>query len=137
MGEDNFPDGALLMFESWISAILVLLVGVSLGMVTQFDDVHDTWQKVQKLEVMVFLVLFCVAAYGKDAGKFKVVKYASSMVAKILALIFPCGTWALSLVAHLVQGAIGEPWKGADSSVRLVGFVMVVVSGCVFVKKKK
>eukprot|EP00927_Polykrikos_kofoidii_P026270 TRINITY_DN23423_c0_g1_i1.p1 TRINITY_DN23423_c0_g1~~TRINITY_DN23423_c0_g1_i1.p1 ORF type:complete len:403 (-),score=50.35 TRINITY_DN23423_c0_g1_i1:108-1316(-) len=142
LNELDFPDGALLMVESWISAVLILIVFVAIGLVVQFHDMDKTFNYVvTDLRVAFCFILFLITSWGKDAGKFKVIKHSSSMVAKVLALLAPFGTWICSLCGYYgtywATTTIGEPWENPASWVRFSGFFVIIVSGIVFVKQKK
>merc|ERR1712087_167765 len=92
--------------------------------------------------ILVFLVFFAITSWGKDAGKLKVTKYGSAILVKVVALLFPFGTWILSLSAYPISvylmpsRHIGESWTG-DSFIRLAGFLVILVSPTFFRRRAK
>merc|ERR1712232_1254576 len=138
---DNFPDGALLMVESWCSCFLMIPVYVMLASVNTPDD-PGAIGLVQDPFILVCLVFFAITSWGKDAGKLKVTKYGSAILVKVVALLFPFGTWILSLSAYpmssylLPSRRIGESWSG-DSFIRLVGFLVILVFAYIFSSSSK
>lgn len=140
--DGHFPDGALLMVESWVSAFFVLMIAVGMGWYSEWADFGNQMKYFFTSPVVGFFLIFLVTAYGKDAGKLKVVKYASAIVAKVLALLFPFGTWVLSILGWYITKAaggtqVGEPLLWPQSLLRLVGFLVITVSTIIFVKLKK
>merc|ERR1712136_421618 len=138
----NFPSGALLMVESWVSAAISLIL-VILMMIFNFSDskLVDTLQhSIFTIPGAIFFVLFLITSYGREGGKLKVMKYTSGMVSKVLALIFPFGTWVISLMAYYVStriggNVIGEAGTALQFVLRLIGFFMILVFCVLFVKK--
>merc|ERR1712226_1198468 len=128
------------MIESWFSALMVLILFLVWGLCTNWSGIGLVGNNLTAPVIVIF-VFFLVSAYGKDAGKFKVVRYASSMVAKILALLFPFGTWLIQLCAYyflpFTWPRVGEDWENPQSDVRLLGFIIIVGSCIAFMKLKK
>merc|ERR1712066_452782 len=83
-----------------------------------------------------------MGSWGKDAGKLKVTKYGSAILVKVVALLFPFGTWILSLSAYPISvylmpsKHIGESWTG-DSFIRLAGFVGILGFAYIFSSSSK
>lgn len=133
----DFPDGALLMAESYISAFLVSLVAIATVFSAGFEAFDRAIRDCADWGVAASLCLFLIASYGRDAGKLKVVKRSSAMFAKVLALVLPFGTWLICLLAYILSsGKIGESWENPSSWVRLIGFVVITVSSAMFFKRK-
>eukprot|EP00450_Noctiluca_scintillans_P011033 CAMPEP_0194496910 /NCGR_PEP_ID=MMETSP0253-20130528/14025_1 /TAXON_ID=2966 /ORGANISM="Noctiluca scintillans" /LENGTH=359 /DNA_ID=CAMNT_0039338363 /DNA_START=50 /DNA_END=1126 /DNA_ORIENTATION=+ len=91
----DFPSGALLMVESWVSAAISLILVIFMT-VFNFSDsnlVDTLQQSVFTIPGAIVFVLFLITSYGREGGKLKVMKYTSGMVSKVLALVFPFGTW--------------------------------------------
>ena len=90
---------------------------------------------------VALLLLFIVSSYGKDAGKFFLVKWASALRAKMLALIFPVGTWVIDLCLYYAGGRhqnppLGSPWFVAASWVQLGGFALIIGANLYFLDQK-
>jgi len=148
--EDDFEPGALLLAESVLSAALVLPVGLLLYGVTELDERLDAIEDFSLANLMAtfqqraaFAVFPCflLVSYGKDAGKFWMIKHASALRQKVLALLFPFGTWAVGLAVFYSGGqshrpAIGAGWTSPSSAWQLAGFVVILLANVVFVMLK-
>jgi uncharacterized protein YjeT (DUF2065 family) len=140
----DFPDGALLMAESFLSSIVVLVFGIACAAAFEGSGFFDMFQEVFTSPlILLCLVLFVVCSYSKDAGKLKLTKLASSMLAKVLCLLMPFGTWIISLVFYGIRVAarwkaqIGENWSSPMDFLRLAGFILIIIGSVVFVRAKK
>ena len=61
------------MVESWISAFLLSIVFIGMGLLLDFEGVGDTGTDfVSNPWVPFCFILFLITSWGKDAGKFKV-----------------------------------------------------------------
>lgn len=148
--EDDFEPGALLLAESVLSAALVLPVGLLLYGVTELDERLDAIEDFSLANLMAtfqqraaFAVFPCflLVSYGKDAGKFWMIKHTSALRQKVLALLFPFGTWAVGLAVFYSGGqshrpAIGAGWTSPSSAWQLAGFVVILLANVVFVMLK-
>ena len=89
---------------------------------------------------VTFLVLFWLTAYVKDAGKFWLIKHASALRQKVVAIGFPFGTWACGLLAYYALGGrryepfIGTRWSAPSSAVKLVGFLIILTANVAFLR---
>jgi len=91
------------------------------------------------------LILYLCSAYGKDWGKFWLIQKTSALRQKVLALLFPCGTWVLGLATYYFGGrnhvpTLGETWQMPNSLIELGGFSIIIVTNVAFVmlsRKKK
>ena len=131
------------MCESYWSAVAVaacapLLVAVTSSSAGASDADGALAATLANPAALVFLVFFWLTAYVKDAGKFWLIKHASALRQKVVAIGFPFGTWACGLVAFYVLGgstrdpAIGTRWSAPSSGVKLVGFVIIFAANVAF-----
>ena len=148
--EDDFEPGALLLAESVLSAALLLPVGLTLYAVTELDEKLDRiedWSFANMMatfhQPVAYAIFACFVAvsYGKDAGKFWLIKHTSALRQKVLALIFPFGTWAVGLAVFYSGGkrhdpALGGGWSSPRSIWQLAGFVTILLANVVFVLLK-
>lgn len=145
LGDDDLPPSALLLAESALSLLATLPFMPLLFANPRHDDAVDLlvhtftnpWAP-----AIFFLHMLC--AYGKDAGKFWLIKHASALRAKLVSLIFPFGTWLAGIVVFYAGGRDLEPKQGVGiempySLVQLVGFNIILGANFVFVllKQKK
>jgi peptidoglycan biosynthesis protein MviN/MurJ (putative lipid II flippase) len=77
--------------------------------------------------------MFVLTMYGKQLGKFKLTKLTSAITTKIVSLLFPFGTWTLTLLFYycVTRGKkhpVGDKWNLYWSFLRLLGFIIIVVS---------
>ena len=93
---------------------------------------------------ILFFVLYLFSAYGKDAGKFWLIKYTSAMRQKVLALLFPVGTWVIGLIIYYMGGnqhlpTLGVAWDSNSVAtwVQLVCFVVIILANVIYVTLKK
>uniref|UniRef100_A0A7S1AB25 Uncharacterized protein n=1 Tax=Noctiluca scintillans TaxID=2966 RepID=A0A7S1AB25_NOCSC len=140
----DFPDGALLMAESLFSGVLVLIVGVVFALAFDQSGFLNMFGMVFTSPLIILcVVLFSVCSYGKDAGKLKLTKRASTVLTKVLCLVMPFGTWIISLVFFGIsvvakwEPRVGENWSSPWDEVRLAGFVLIMFGSVVFVRAKK
>merc|ERR1712107_917049 len=88
--------------------------------------------------VWALLPLIMACTYGKDFGKLVVVKRGNALLAKVLTLLFPVVTWAISLTAFLISaGLFGEGFDASSGWLRLAGFAVIAVASISFVRQKK
>jgi len=147
--DGGMPGSALLLAESSLSALLLGGAGAVAFAVAQSVPRLDAKEDAS-LENMVrllslpivppLLVAYLLCAYGKDAGKFWLIKYASALRQKVLALLFPFGTWAVSLATfYLAAGrrhvpTLGSAWDPASSWVEAAAFMLILGANVVFVQ---
>ena len=150
--DGGMPGSALLLAESSLSALLLGGAGAVAFAVAQSVPRLDAKEDAS-LENMVrllslpivppLLVAYLLCAYGKDAGKFWLIKYASALRQKVLALLFPFGTWAVSLATfYLAAGrrhspTLGSAWDPASSWVEAAAFILILGANVVFVRLKE
>jgi drug/metabolite transporter (DMT)-like permease len=141
--EARFPSSALLMCESYWSAIAVAacapVLAAHIDGATDSDDASGALAAtLSNPAALVFLPLFWLTAYVKDAGKFWLIKHASALRQKVVAIGFPFGTWACGLLVFYVLGgrdhrpSIGTAWSAPSSGVKLVGFVIILAANSAF-----
>ena len=142
--------GALLLAESVLSAALLLPVGLTLYAVTELDEKLDRiedWSFANMMatfhQPVAYAIFACFVAvsYGKDAGKFWLIKHTSALRQKVLALLFPFGTWAVGLAVFYSGGRHNQPvlgagWTSPSSAWQLAGFVIILLANVVFVMLK-
>jgi len=148
--EDDFEPGALLLAESVLSAALLAPIGaIAYGVIEArplWDHVED-WSRANMMATfkqpaaLVIFACFLVVAYGKDAGKFWLIKHTSALRQKVLALLFPFGTWAVGLAVFYSGGhdhrpAFGSGWVEPSSYLELAGFITILLANVVFVMLK-
>lgn len=139
---DNLPDGALLMCEFWLSCIFMLPVFFVLQI---FNDPGEPGAigLVKDPVIAVILVFFAITSWGKDAGKLKITKFGSAILVKVIALLFPFGTWVLSLIAWNLHwqneegDRVGENFNFPKSLIRLAGFLTILGFAYMFSTAKK
>ena len=150
--DGGMPASALLLAESSLSALLLGGAGAVAFAVAQSVPRLDAKEDAS-LENMVrllslpivppMLVAYLLCAYGKDVGKFWLIKYASALRQKVLALLFPFGTWAVSLATfYLAAGrrhspTLGSAWDPASSWVEAAAFILILGANVVFVRLKE
>merc|ERR1711865_377255 len=99
--ETAVSDSALLMIENWVSAAMLILIAIVVGLVSDRDTLDDTARHMMSEPVVVVcFVLFLFTACGMQTGRFKVLKYSSAMVSTFVSLIFPPLNWLISLIAY-------------------------------------
>lgn len=132
--DDGLDANALLFLESVISFITSVIVGVMLMYVLDppMTEYWNTWTTTGVIPTVSLFILFM---YGKDLGKLLVTKFSEggAVHSKMLALVFPFGTWALSLMFYycVTEGEehpIGGGWSNPWSFLRLTGFVLIIAS---------
>ena len=149
----SFPSSTLLMCESYWSAIAVAACAPLLVALTGSGEADEAGALEQTAEgnadgalaatlanpaAVVFLVCFWLTAYVKDAGKFWLIKHASALRQKVVAIGFPFGTWACGLLAFYGLGGrhhhpfIGTRWSTPSSGVKLIGFVIILAANVAF-----
>ena len=146
LDDEDFPPGALLLAESMVSALAAIPLGAILfaslgsGLTDSLDNLRVTAKETAFTPIVLSIM---VTAYGKDAGKFWMIKYTSAQRAKVLALVFPFGTWAVGLAVFYAGGrnhsphfGLGFEWPG--SFVLLIGFMIILISNlCIILLKMK
>merc|ERR1719233_1025199 len=81
---------------------------------------------------------FVLTMYVEQLGKFQVMKFSGAITVKIISLVFPFGTWALSLLTFycITEGKNrypgGDEWNWKWSPLRLLGFIIIVGSVWLF-----
>lgn len=138
----SFPSSTLLMCESYWSAIalaasaplLAAYINASTdgsGSAGGADASGALAATLANPAALVFLVFFWLTAYVKDAGKFWLIKHASALRQKVVAICFPFGTWACGLLVFYGLGGrdhhpvIGTRWSMPSSGVKLIGSVII------------
>lgn len=142
----SFPSSTLLMCESYWSVIAVAACAPLLA--TYINAATDSASSAVGADAsgalattlaspaaLVFLVFFWLTAYVKDAGKFWLIKHASALRQKVVAICFPFGTWACGLLVFYALGGrnhhpsfIGTRWSTPSSGVKLIGFVIILAA---------
>jgi len=150
--DGGMPGSALLLAESILSALLLGGAGVVAFAVAESvprldakeDASLDNMVRLLSLPIVPpMLVAYLLCAYGKDAGKFWLIKHASALRQKVLALLFPFGTWAVSLATfYLAAGrrhvpTLGSAWDPASSWVEAAAFMLILGANVVFVRLKE
>ena len=150
--DDGMPGSALLLAESILSALVLGLAGLVAFAVTESIPSADQKEDLSldnMLRILAqplappLLVAYLLCAYGKDAGKFWLIKHASALRQKVLALLFPFGTWAVSLATYyLLAGwrhvpTLGAEWDMTSSWVELAAFTLILGANVVFVLLKE
>ena len=150
LADDGFPPNALLLAESalsalvlglcWLTYVLVIPQGSTLDRYedASLENFRDTMR--HPLAVASF-ACYAIFSYGKDSGKFWLIKNVSALRQKVLALLFPFGTWTIGLIVFYVAGhrytpSIGVAWQDPSSLIELSGFVVILVGNAVIVLLK-
>lgn len=148
LDDDGMPPDALLLAESVLSVAalvpLVLLAGAVIGSVDgaeQREAFNNLRLTLAKPEAAVVAFFCAVTAYGKDAGKFWMIKYTSAQRQKMLAVIFPFVTWLIALVVYYSGGrshvpAFGAGYTPEGSSIELLGFALIIAANVTIVMLK-
>jgi len=128
----GMTDNALLLLESLISFLSAGIAGVVLLQVfdLKIREYLKTWNTTGVIPAVCMFVMFM---YGRDLGKLKLTKFSNAVTAKIVALVFPFGTWTLTLLIYFCATdrkghPLGSAWHVPWSFVRLAGFVVIVIS---------
>lgn len=129
--EANLSEGAMHMVESCFSGVLVLIISLVSMSLTDFSGMIATGRDVVCLPTFwVCGAVYILSVSGRLMGRLKIIKRTSTIVAKILALAFPYGTWLASSVAFWSShGRLGETQSTRNAVFRLVGF-MCITLGC-------
>lgn len=147
--DDDMPPDALLLAESVLSVMALIPVAIVTGLVIGAVDSAGQWDALSNMKVtlaqpVALVVAFgcAVTAYGKDAGKFWMIKYTSAQRQKMLAVIFPLVTWVLALVVFYAGGrrhvpAFGEGFHPTSSIIELCGFALIIGANITIVMLKK
>jgi hypothetical protein len=143
------PSGVLLMMESWISVTFSIFAGLTIYLVSTLDQdslsLSTAWKVLGIPGFVPCFASFMVATYMTDAGKFKVMYYGSAMLAKIIAILSPFGTWLICLVVYYAtfpgigpdKIVLGEGWLTLSSTIRLFGMAIIIASTVIFTTAKK
>mmetsp|Transcript_32415 Transcript_32415/g.85551 ORF Transcript_32415/g.85551 Transcript_32415/m.85551 type:complete len:449 (+) Transcript_32415:100-1446(+) len=140
--DDGLPSPALLMAESAISMAVLAPFSVILVATSDGRSTSNFAATLLTPAGIPLLLLFVITAYVKDAGKFWLIQHASALRQKILALIFPFGTWLIGLaVYYLLDGRshtpfLGVRWVAVASPLRLLGFLVIVAANVAFLLVK-
>lgn len=150
--DDTMPSSALLLAESLLSALVLGSIGIVVFIVVEsvpsldkkedlsLDNMVNTFKQVIAPPAIIG---YLICAYGKDAGKFWLIKHTSALRQKILALLFPFGTWAVSLVTFYILGGqhhfptLGHKWDWPSSGIELGAFLLILISNIIFVQLKE
>lgn len=137
-----------MLAESFVSAALLVAVFLPVllaipGSITALAQLCTALGRHPLYSSLVF-ALYLVGCYGKDFGKFWFTRNGSSMHAKIIALLYPFGTWGFELLLYYGLGGQhaepeqGVPWTRA-SWLNLLGFSVVLVgtAGYLLASKKE
>jgi len=130
--DDGMKDSTLLFLESMVSFFFAVIAGVLL--VKVFDpNIRELFKAWTITGVIPSVCMFVLFMYGRDLGKLKLTKYSSAITAKIVALVFPFGTWTLMLLLYLCvtngkNQRFGSSWNVPWSFLRLAGYVTIIVS---------
>mmetsp|Transcript_41065 Transcript_41065/g.109537 ORF Transcript_41065/g.109537 Transcript_41065/m.109537 type:complete len:455 (+) Transcript_41065:178-1542(+) len=144
--DDGLSGSALLLAESSLSAIILaplcaVLAGVLAGTGMEQRASSNLQAALGMCWRVALLLMFIVSSYGKDAGKFFLVKWASALGAKMLALLFPVGTWMIDLCLYYAGGGhhdpkLGVPWFVAASWLQLGGFALIIGANVYFLDQR-
>lgn len=137
---DDLTAGGLLLTESYISLVVLLVINVFWkgihNELASFVVEMSTVFSCRAVWALLPLIMACT--YGKDFGKLVVVKRGNALLAKVLTLLFPVVTWAISLTAFLISaGLFGEGFDASSGWLRLAGFAVIAVASISFVRQKK
>jgi len=131
--DDGMTENALLLIESTVSLLTAIIAGYVLVKVLDPNIKEYFRTYTTSKGVIPTLCIFALFMYGKDLGKLKLTKFSSAVTAKIVSLVFPFGTWTLSILfyycvtegkEHPIGDGLNMPW----SFLRLAGFITIVVS---------
>lgn len=150
LSEDDFPPNALLLAESALSALLMLVLGGAAFAFAELTPLADDYEDdsfanmigmLQQPLAPAVLLGYMLFSYGKDSGKFWLIKHVSALRQKVLALLFPFGTWAIGLLTYYVGGSghvpsIGVGWAMPSSLIELGGFLLILGANVVMVQLK-
>jgi len=116
----------------WFHSFFAVIAGVLLMKVfdPNISEIFKAWSITGFIPSVCMFVLFM---YGRDLGKLKLTKYSSAVTAKIVALVFPFGTWTLMLLTNFCmanekQHRFGSSWNVPWSFLRLAGYITIIVS---------
>lgn len=130
--DEGLTDNALLLIESAVSLFSSVIAGLVILKILDpnLSEYRTMWRTAGVVPTVCVFVLFC---YGRELGKLKLTKYSSAVTAKIVSLVFPFGTWALTLLIYfcVTEGEyhpLGGPWNMPWSFLRLAGFILTVIS---------
>ena len=139
----DFPASALLLAESLLSASAWLLLLPLLAVLNprNASSLRLLGTAFAHPAAVAVFALHNVASYGKDAGKFWFIKFGSPLRAKLISLIFPFGTWLISLSVYYAGGHaqtphIGHGFEVPFSVVELLAFLVILVANVFFILKK-
>lgn len=137
LSDDDLPSGALLMAESLLSALVLMPFSALIAATDYGVSTSHLRSTLLRPAGIPFLILFVCTAYAKDSGKFWLIKHASPLRQKILALLFPFGTWLLSLLVYYCHEPLfGVPWRMPSSLLQLLGFTIILFSNVCFLLAK-
>jgi len=148
LDDDTMPPDSLLLAESVLSVVALVPIGILLGIVMVATDgvtaraaVSNLGNTLAEPAAIPVLLACSVTAYGKDAGKFWMIKYTSAQRQKMLAVTFPFVTWMIGLVVFYAGGehhvpALGVGFLVPSSVVELSGFIIILAANIVVVLLK-
>lgn len=147
LDDDDMPPDALLCAESVLSVAIFIPLALLLGIVLNAVDSVRQQEALSNLSMTlakpaaVIVAFGCaLTAYGKDAGKFWMIKYTSAQRQKMLAVMFPFVTWALGLLVFYAGGRWHVPAFGAGFSpasiIELLGFAFIIGANITIVMLK-
>eukprot|EP01083_Nonionella_stella_P188154 692899_1 len=121
----------------WTFVIAIILLSVSQSW--SWDKMYENGIRSISGYTMfwVGLVLFMLAIYGKNVTQMKVIEMSSALTRNLTMQFTPVFTWILSLMFYYglkhENLGIGEPWT-QYSVIRLIGFIMVLVGACMYMR---
>lgn len=143
LGDASLPPSALLLAESALSSAVCVPLTPLMLLNPRNSAALDTLTAVfvdQSWAPCTF-ALYLICAYGKDAGKFWLIKHSSLLRQKLLALTFPFGTWLFGISVYYGGGWRLLPPQGVEvevpsSLVQLLGFVIILLSNVAYIQLK-
>jgi len=130
--DDGMQESTLLFLESVLSFFFAGIAGIVYVWV--FDpNIREFFKGWTITGVIPSVSMFVLFMYGRDLGKLKLTKWSNAVTAKIVALVFPFGTWILMLLIYysVTEGKhhrLGSGWNLPWSFLRLAGFLTIIVS---------
>jgi len=128
---------ALILVESVVSLLLASIFGSALVKVLK-PNLSLYFNSCTTPGVIPAICAFVLTMYCKQLGKYQVMKFSGAITVKIISLVFPFGTWALSLLTFycITEGKKrypgGDEWNWKWSPLRLLGFIIIVGSVWLF-----
>merc|ERR1712159_128831 len=98
------------MLEFWLSTVLMIPIFFTLKIFQNYDE-PGAYYLLNNAGIVVLSIVFAFTSWGKDAGKLKITKLGSAILVKVIALLFPFGTWILSLLVYPITYAHPIPGR--------------------------